>query len=191
MSSWIPPGVGLLPREGSMNHKLFSGTIMVIGLAACATAKPAPEPALTPQPSSVFSTPPAADTIRWTGAFQPMQQRVGGLGPTGQNKAFGTITLSSRGPEVTSISISLSTPLSGSTFLSWAILPGRCGTGSLPIEGIERFPAIDVANNGRGQLTTEMSLGLPKSGTYHVNVYWSAGVQLSDVMTCANLRRIK
>ncbi len=33
-----------------------------------------------------------------------------------------------------------------------------------------------------------MSLTLPEDGTFHVNVYWQ-GSQLSDVMTCANLKK--
>jgi hypothetical protein len=118
-----------------------------------------------------------------------MQQQTGGLGPTGQNKAFGTVRLSSKGTSRTAISITLSTPLSSAASLNWAVLPGRCGTGSLPLVGVERFPVIEVGNNGRGQLDGDMSLELPQSGTYHVNVYWSSGQQLSDVMTCANLRK--
>ena len=118
-----------------------------------------------------------------------MQQRSGGLGPTGQNKAFGNVTLSTKGTGRTAISIALSTPLSGSAALNWGVLPGRCGSGTLPIVGIERFPAIDVGNNGRGQLDTEMALDLPTDGAYHVNIYWGAGQQISDVMTCANLRK--
>jgi len=118
-----------------------------------------------------------------------MQQQTGGLGPTGQNKAFGNVRLSSKGTSRTAISITLSTPLSSAASLNWAVLPGRCGTGSLPLVGVERFPLIEVGNNGRGQLDGEMSLELPQNGTYHVNVYWSSGQQLSDVMTCANLRK--
>jgi len=118
-----------------------------------------------------------------------MQQQSGGLGPTGQNKAFGTVRLASRGAQRTAISLTVSTPLSSSASLNWAVLPGRCGTGALPLVGIERFPVIEIGNNGRGQLDAEMSLELPANGTYHVNIYWATGQQLSDVMTCANLRR--
>jgi hypothetical protein len=127
--------------------------------------------------------------VTWTGSLQPIQQASSGLGPTGQNKAFGTVKLSSKGTARTAISISLSTPLTNAASLNWAVLPGRCGTGSLPLAGVERFPLIEVGNNGRGQLEGEMALELPASGTYHVNIYWASGQQLSDVMTCANLRK--
>jgi len=116
-------------------------------------------------------------------------QTSSGLGPTGQNKAFGTVKLSSKGANRTAISISVSTPLSNAASLNWALLPGRCGAGSLPLVGVERFPVIEVGNNGRGQLEGDMSLELPQSGSYHVNIYWASGTQISDVMTCANLRK--
>lgn len=172
-----------------MNLKPLRAPVLLLGFAACATATPVADSGAAASPASPSTSIQAGQTIRWTGSLQPMQQRSGGLGPTGQNKAFGSITLSSRGPDRTAISIQVSTPLQGSASLNWAILPGRCGSGSLPIVGIERFPVIDVGNNGRGQLENEMSLSLPTSGAYHVNIYWAGGQQLSDVMTCANLRQ--
>ena len=171
-----------------MNLKPLRAPVLLLGFAACATAKPVADTG-APTPSSTVSSGGSGGTIRWTGSLQPMQQRSGGLGPTGQNKAFGSVSLRSIGPERTAITISVSTPLQGSASLNWAILPGRCGSGTLPLVGIERFPVIDVGNNGRGQLDAEMSLGLPENGAYHVNIYWAGGQQLSDVMTCANLRK--
>jgi hypothetical protein len=160
----------------------------LLGLAACASAKPVADPAAT-APTASVSTGAASGPVTWTGSLQPIQQASSGLGPTGQNKAFGTVKLSSKGTARTAISISLSTPLTNAASLNWAVLPGRCGTGSLPLAGVERFPLIEVGNNGRGQLEGEMALELPASGTYHVNIYWASGQQLSDVMTCANLRK--
>ncbi len=160
----------------------------LIGLAACATSKPVTDSAAS-VPSASVSTSGATGPVTWTGSLQPMQQSSGGLGPTGQNKAFGTVTLTSKGTARAAISIAVSTPLSTAASLNWAVLPGRCGSGSLPLVGIERFPLIEVGNNGRGQLSSEMALELPQSGAYHVNIYWGSGQQLSDVMTCANLRK--
>ena len=158
---------------------------MLLGLTACATTQPVTDSGAGAPATSVSTGGP----IRWTGSLQPRQQRSGGLGPTGQNKTFGTVSLTAMGPERASVSIAVSTPLQGSTTLTWAILPGRCGSGTLPIIGMERFPALDVGNNGRGSLDTEMALELPASGSYHLNIYWETGQQLSDVMTCANLKR--
>lgn len=171
-----------------MKLKLVCLPASLIALAACASAKPVGDTAAT-APTASVSTSGDTGPVVWTGSLQPMQQQSGGLGPTGQNKAFGTVRLASKGAQRTAISLTVSTPLSSSASLNWAVLPGRCGTGALPLVGIERFPVIEIGNNGRGQLDAEMSLELPANGTYHVNIYWATGQQLSDVMTCANLRR--
>ena len=186
----IPEIKPLSPLPDIMNLKPLCAPVMLLGFAACATAKPVDDTGAAPTPTSSVQSGSSGAPVRWTGSLQPMQQRSGGLGPTGQNKAFGNVALSSKGSDRTAISISLSTPLQGSSALSWAILPGRCGSGALPIVGIERFPAIDVGNNGRAQLDTEMALELPSNGAYHVNIYWAGGQQLSDVMTCANLKKL-
>ncbi len=170
-----------------MNLKPLCAPIVFLGIAACATATPVADPGGAATTSGTVAT--SGETVRWSGSLQPMQQRTGGLGPTGQNKTFGTATLTSKGSDRTEVMISLSTSLQNSTSLNWAVLTGRCGSGSLPILGVEQFPVIDVGTNGRGQLNGEMALALPASGAFHLNVYWSGGRQLNDVMTCANLRR--
>ncbi|HZJ01454.1 MAG TPA: hypothetical protein VFD22_12400 [Gemmatimonadaceae bacterium] len=171
-----------------MRLRLLCLPASVAAVAACASSKPVTDSAAG-VPTASVSTSGSAGPVIWSGSLQPMQQTSGGLGPTGQNKAFGSVRLSSKGTARTAISIQVSTPLSSAASLNWAMLPGRCGTGSLPLVGVERFPVIEVGNNGRGQLEGDMALELPESGTYHVNIYWGSGSQLSDVMTCANLRK--
>jgi hypothetical protein len=128
--------------------------------------------------------------LRWSGSLQPTQQRTGEMAPTAQTKAFGTVvlTVSERNPNHTRARITLSAPIQSATELRWAILPGGCGTGSLPLAAVEQFPVLEISSNGRGELDAEVPLTLPTMGTYHVNVYWR-GQQVTDVMTCANLRR--
>ncbi len=111
------------------------------------------------------------------------------MGPRSQSRAFGTVTLEaitegSRSKAEITVSGS-----SQSVALPWAILPGQCGTGSLPLMNVNSFPVIEVGSNGRGQLSTELPLTLPTEGSYHLNVYWPGGQQLDEVMTCANLKR--
>ena len=171
-----------------MKLRLLFLPASVAMVSACASSKPVTDSAAS-VPTASVSTSGSTGSVVWTGSLQPMQQQSGGLGPTGQNKAFGNVRLTSKGTSRTAISIQVSTPLSNAASLNWAILPGRCGTGSLPLVGVERFPLIEVGNNGRGQLEGDMSLELPTSGTYHVNIYWGSGQQISDVMTCANLRK--
>jgi hypothetical protein len=95
---------------------------------------------------------------------------------------------SARDPQRTTVSLAVSTAIQQPTSLRWALLPGQCGAGSLPLLGFEQFPPLDVTSSGRAHLEVELPLPLPQSGNYHVNVY-SGGVQLDDVLTCATLRR--
>lgn len=169
-----------------MIFRPVSKSILLAGLAACAASTPVADTG-TPAPATTGSV---GESVRWSGTLQPREQRTGGLGPTGQNKTFGNVTLMSKGAERISIEISLSTPLQGATSLSWALVPGRCGSSALPVAQVGRFPVIEVGNNGRGQLSAEMALDLPASGAFHVNIYWPGGQQqANDVMTCGNLRR--
>lgn len=108
--------------------------------------------------------------------------------PTSQNKAYGTVHLSQAGPGRTRVRLTVSSPIQNSTTLQWAIHTNRCGSGTLPIVGVERFQVIEVGTSGRGELDAEMPLTLPETGTFHVNVYLG-GQQLNNVLTCGNLRR--
>lgn len=110
--------------------------------------------------------------------------------PTSQNKTTGTIFLSPAGPSRTRIRLIVNTPIiANTTVLQWAISPGRCGSGTLPITGVERFPVIEISNSGRGELDMEMPLTMPVTGSFHANVYNAGGNQLNNVIACANLTR--
>lgn len=174
-------------NRSTMNLKSFCAPVAFLAFVACATPKPVDNSGAVIPASPSAST---SGTVRWSGNLQPMQQQTGGLGPTGQNKTFGTVTLTSIGTDRTAFRISLSTSLQNSASLNWSVLPGQCGSGTMSLVPVERFPVIEVSTNGRGDLSSEMALTLPTSGTYHLNVYWpGGGQQLNDVMTCANLHR--
>lgn len=155
----------------------FTRSIGVVLLAACATR--APEAGLD------------AGTPRWTGTLQQTTERTGTLAPVGQQRATGTIVLAQTAADSTRMRVRLtvSAPGDPSTTLRWAVLPGRCGSSALPLIGVEQFPTIDIGSNERGEITADIPLRLDGAGTYHVNVYRGTGTQLSDVLTCGNLRR--
>jgi len=125
----------------------------------------------------------------WSGNLQPTQQRTGGLAVTGQTKAFGQVAISSAPGRLQRMHVKLtvSLPSQGAASYRWAVLPDRCGAGSLPLIGFDQFPLIDVSTNGRGEVNADLPLELTPNGTYHVNVY-DGGQQLDNVVTCANLR---
>lgn len=141
-----------------------------------AVAAPAPAPA-------------PAGAIRWTGSLTPTQQRSGGMGPRSQSRAFGSVSITALPGDSRSRAQVTVSGSSQNVSLPWAVLPGQCGTGSLPLMNVNSFPVIEVGSNGRGELSSEIPLSMPAEGSFHVNVYWPGGQQLDEVMTCANLKR--
>ena len=157
--------------------------------SACASAPPATttsSPAPSPTPREAQSSGGGG----WTGSFQPKQERTGVVAPTKLQKATGTVRLRQSAQDVqrTNVSLVVSLNVQEPTQLRWALLPGRCGAGSLPLLGYEQFPVLEIGSSGRGQLDVDLPLAVPETGSYHVNVY-SGGTQLEDVVTCATLRK--
>ncbi|HEY0970160.1 MAG TPA: hypothetical protein VGE02_04175 [Gemmatimonadales bacterium] len=169
-----------------MRSSILSATLAAFALTGCASTQNSGD--ADDASLSVASGPTA-----WTGRLNPTTQRTGGLAGADQARAFGTVTLSpARSNENrTDVRLAVSVPSSANnTSLPWAVLPGRCGTGSIPLASLDLFPPIEIGSNSRGELTTSIALTLPSSGTYHVNVYWpGGGSDLSTVLTCGNLRR--
>ena len=125
---------------------------------------------------------------RWSGNFQPQQQLSGSVEATGSARMFGTVSLSPvSDPNRTRITLMINSPV-GNTTLKWAVFPGRCGSPSLPVMAVDRFPPLEFSANGRGQLDVELALTYPTSGTYHVAVFRGNGTDASDTIACANLR---
>ena len=157
---------------------MFALSLSSAALSGCATNKP-------PAGASEEASGP-----RWTGSFQPTQQRTGALRVTGQNRTFGTITVArqeSGAQDRVHVSLTVAVPVSSSSSLRWAMLPERCGSGDLPLIGFEQFPLIDIGTNGRGQIEADLPLVMSPNSSYHVNVY-DGGQQLDNVITCANLK---
>ena len=157
---------------------VFVPAVAAIALTACATT--------SSQRDVAFG-----ETTGWTASLTQTQQRTGELAPTGQQKATGTVSLlpSTAGQGRMRVQLTLSAPDNDSSTLRWGILPGRCGSSALPLIGIESFPTIDVGSNGRGQVAGELPITLESGAVYHVNVYKGRGMELSDVLTCGNLRQ--
>ncbi len=126
--------------------------------------------------------------LQWTGRFQSQLQRSGEVSPRGQVSAEGNITLMETRNERVRVTIRLSAPRQQSTSLRWAVLSGQCGSASMPVLSYQQFPMIEMGSNGRGQLDVELPLTLEVTTTYHANIYMGSGNQLSDLVSCANLR---
>lgn len=147
-------------------------------LAACASAaqrSPAAE-----------SSPTVSGAIQFDGQFRPIQQTDGRLGMNVQQRIYGEVRLLFRESSGrTTVSLTLNTNTNASDVLAWAVVPGRCGSGAVPLLPAAQFPALEMANNGRGDLSAVIPIVMPR-GSYHVNVY-RGGETLSNVIACANL----
>lgn len=156
----------------------LASTLGVLAMLGCASA---------PQQSTGGSS----GTPRWTATLQQTQQRTGELAPTGPQRATGTVLLvpTAADPTRMQLQLTISAPSNTSTTLRWGIFPGRCGSSSLPLVGIEVLPAIDVGSNGRGQIAAEIPVRLESGSLYHVSVFRDRGTDVSDVLTCGNLRQ--
>lgn len=129
--------------------------------------------------------------IRWSGNFTPVQVRSANISMRTQSRIYGTVSLTSipDNKDRAQVRINFTSQSGGNSFTAqWALVQGRCGSGSLPVAAIDIFPIIEVGGDGRAQLDTELALTLPDRGEYHVNVY-VGGQELSNVITCANLKR--
>jgi hypothetical protein len=110
------------------------------------------------------------------------------MAPSELTKAYGSVTLTAAegSPGRSHVKLSLTAPVQSQS-LRWAILPGPCGSNTLPLIGFEAFPVIEVGATGRGSVEADLPMTLPTDGEYHVNVYFQ-GQQISDVMTCGALK---
>lgn len=158
-----------------------------LALLGCASGAGS-DPDLTPAASRAAD----GNGVQWSARLNPTGQRTGRMQQADQARVFGNVTLSTaeNDPNRTEVRLTITAPNStANSSLSWAVLPSRCGSGAVPLMSPELFPPIEVGSNGRGQLSASIPLTLPQDGSFHVNVYWSTGKELADVMTCGNLRR--
>ncbi|MHB1225035.1 MAG: hypothetical protein ACYC2G_13495, partial [Gemmatimonadaceae bacterium] len=126
---------------------LLSALALIV-LGGCArsaqSASPPPPPA---GPVSAVAAP--TDAVRWTGSLTPTQQRSGGMGPRSQSRAFGNVSIVALAGQARSRAQITVASSSQNVSLPWAVLPGQCGTGSLPLMNVNSFPVIEMGSNGR------------------------------------------
>lgn len=157
--------------------------------ASTATTDAASTPAV-----SAASVEAAGTVARFnlSGNLQPTRTRPSTVtSGSERNRVFGTVQLSATAddPRRTRAQVVVNMPARSPVQANWAIVPGRCGANALPVSGYEVYPLIEVNNTGRGQVDVMIPVSLPVDGAYHVNIY-IGGIELDDVVSCANLRRV-
>jgi hypothetical protein len=74
--------------------------------------------------------------------------------------------------------------------LSWAILFGNCGSATLPLMPMSNFPELEVTA-GQANFNSVLSLEMPVSGEYHVEIYKDRRGGEESVVGCGNLKRTR
>lgn len=126
--------------------------------------------------------------IVWSGRFQPVNQNTGGLQMQRVQRVAGDVKITTpAGSARSKIFVSVNTGARESEVVTWAVAPGRCGSGAIPLAAVSQFPALEITNSGRGEVNTEMALQMTSGGAFHVNLY-RGGENLANVFACASLR---
>jgi hypothetical protein len=174
-----------------MRNVRFAATLaaFALGIVACATT---PKVETAPAPSgAVSSTSSSGNVVSWSGNISAVTESNSDVRQSSRGNGYGNAQLT-RGDAANSTRINVQYSSGGSNstdrYLNWAILPGRCGSGSLPVMPISNFPELTVGGDGRAQVSVELPFEFPKSGDYHINIYHERQQTLDQVVACGNLR---
>lgn len=154
--------------------------------AACSPARQA-STGLTPVASLTDTLPPQPALI---GSFaSSMNVAMGAMAAGRAPRVDGTVRLTPHGYYHDRYSVEFSfNSERGPESLAWSVVPGRCGSGDLPLVSPRQLTRIEVQDNGRGRLLSEFRATITPGLDYHVNLYANGGTDLADVVACANLR---
>jgi hypothetical protein len=184
-------GIILQPSgaEITLLRHLCAGAVASTTIAACASA-PATGSASKPSGSLGVSGYPGIQ--HWTVTLSPTRSYNSTAVSTQRQNVYGRVELTSSAdnPTLTDVKLVVSVPNQpGLDVAGWGLSTGRCGSGDPPVLPAGAFPPIQLSQNGRGTADTMIPFIIPETGTYHVNVFRGSGTQLSDVLTCGELRR--
>ena len=68
----------------------------------------------------------------------------------------------------------------------WHVHVGRCGSNGAIVGDAAAYRPLKVGGNGRAEATARLSLPLPRSGEFYINVHASA-TNLGTIIACGNL----
>jgi len=139
-----------------------------------------------PQPLASMS----AAEPRWTASIQSVKEdRINVPPDSVREKSFGSAQWTrGTGPALSVINLTFS--YSGpERDLAWAILFGSCGSASLPLVPLSNFPELNVNTGGREQVNATLSVELPASGTFHIDIYKDRTGAIESLVACGNLRQ--
>lgn len=169
-----------------MNHGMLLTTFAAaaaLGLTACSKTVPVEG---APRPSASVS--PGERT--WTTTIQQVDQSRFNAPDSTRDRSHGSAQWS-RGDGPTLSRVNLVFQYGGTERdLSWAILFGNCGNASLPVLPLSAFPELDVTGAGRARFDATLSVELPTSGTFHIDIYKNRQGGAESLVGCGNLKYV-
>lgn len=145
--------------------------VCVLGLSACGGGGRAVE--INPQDAVVGT--------RWNATIATPAGLVG----ASQVRGVGWMGQRDGDPDRTRASVSVENAVPGGRH-PWHIHVGQCGSNGGILGPPDAYRPLDVGGNGRAESTAELSLPLPASGQYYVNVHASPN-NMGTIIACGNL----
>lgn len=173
-----------------MSNVKFAAVLssLAVGFIACAKT-PAVETAAAPA-SNVSAG--SDNVVSWSGNITAVTESNSDVRQSSRGNGYGNAQLTPGDSRVsTRVNVTYSSGGTNDRNLNWAILPGRCGAGSLPVLPISNFPELGVGGDGRAQVNVVLPFDFPTRGDYHINIYHERQQTLDQVVACGNLRPSK
>lgn len=169
-----------------MNYVRFVAPLCALSLGVIACAKTTTVET-APSPSKGVSA--TGEVVSWSGNITAVFESNSDVRQSSRGNGYGTVQMT-RGENMTTTRVNVVYTSAGSTdhSLNWAVLPGRCGNGSVPLLPISAFPELQVGGDGRAQINVTLPFEFPTRGDYHINVYHERQSTLDQVIACGNLR---
>jgi hypothetical protein len=160
-----------------LSAMLGIGALGVVGCAQATPVEGAPSPSVS-----------VGENARWTANIQSVTQSRGDVNQATRDRSYGSATWTAgAGPTLSSVNI-VFTYAGQERALSWAIVSGSCGSPALPILPMSNFPELNIGGGNRAQVTTSLPTELPKTGSYHIDIYRSRQQGADALIACGNMR---
>ena len=167
-------------KKGMILVTIGAGALIV---AACSATVPAKGVAAGPE-SSVSSQ---RGEARWTASIRSVSRDRFDAPDSSRAKSYGTARWSpGERPGQSNVSVSFSYG-GAEKVLSWAILFGNCGIGSMTLVPLSMFPELEITA-GHAKVEATMLFEFATSGTYHIDIYRDRQGAAESVVGCGNLR---
>jgi hypothetical protein len=168
---------------------LFTAAAAVVASSSCASAPP-----VTADPGSAnVQSPNVYPTMKsWVGSLNPTRSYSAAAVATQRQNAYGRaeLTVSPDNPTITHVVLKVSVPNEpGLDMAGWGLSEGRCGSGNPLVLSPSAFQPIPVNPGGQGPIDVSIPFVIPDKGLFHISIFRSSGTQLSDLVSCAELRR--